>query len=551
MIEGTLTACRQAVHWAKLVMIFWGSVTLLSGVCPFLSRAEAAILIDDVAVSPSQFSLRENATAKGLTISVSGVRMPFNPANPLRSVAFEIVQINNDPVNVAIALTEAQTGVFLKETGVTPLPGKQTPRMLLGTTDVKNGSLATKLQTLNEPGRAVVATICSSLMDPIDYAAVAGAIPAAERPQTGPAFAKAVQSLAGECRGALARMGTVSAGFVARSKISDRLLKGADGLVSAKVIGLDNWVGNASDKLMSGTIASLQMVEVSMESEPVRITQTGLLWDGHLASADQRRLALYGRVSQYRGAPRGLLDSADNLAVDLKPRAPLPRGFDAVIKASSPESLLLVEHMLSNLPVLRAASVEATSATGLIVRHRFSPHAGVYWSAAVFGDDVSAAIGAVSSELFRRAFPDQDKVSKLQTSLKNWGFYEGDVDGQAGPMTINAFRAFERMVSGASNGFPSDVEARVLAMKPTRDMPPHVAQAGSLAKMLVPEMAGEATAEQQEALSKLEAESKALEAEIAALGVELAGIDVGIADRIRMRDALLADCYCQGGRLCN
>lgn len=551
MIEGNLTARRQVLGWAKLVMIFCGTVALLGDLCPFVSRAEAAMLIDDVAVSPSKFSLRENATAKGLTVSVSGVRMPFNPANPLRSVAFEIVQINNDPVNVAIAFTEAETGVFLKETALTSLPGNQTPRMLLGTSDVKNGSLATKLQTLNEPGRAVVATICSSLMDPIDYTTVAAAIPESERPQAGPAFAKALQSLAGECRSALAQMGTVSAGFVARSKISDRLLKGADGLVSAKVIGLDNWVGNGSDQLMSGTIASLQMVEVLTESEPIRLTQTGLLWDGHLASADQRRLALYGRVSQYRGAPRGLLDSADNLAVDLKPRAPLPRGFDAVIEASSRESLLLVEHMLSNLPVLRAASTEAISATGLVVRHRFSPHAAVYWSAAVFGDDVSGASAAVSSELFRRAFPDQDKVSKLQTSLKNWGFYEGDVDGQAGPMTVNAFRAFERMVSGASNGFPSDIEARVLAMTPTQDIRLHAAQAGSLAKMLVPEMALDATAEQQEALSKLEAESQALEAEIAALEVELEGIDAGTADRIRMRDALLADCYCQGGRLCN
>lgn len=554
MIEENLSAFRQGLHRAKQGMIFCVAVAFLGDLGGFGSRAEAAILYDDAAVSPSGFLLGENGVAKGLTISVAGVRLPFNPANPLRSVAFEIVQINSDPLNVAIALTEAGTGMFLKETVLTPLPGNQTPRMLLGTIDVKNGLLATKLRTLNDPGRAVVATICSSLTDPIDFEAAAVSVPEANRPKQWVEFAKAVRSLAGECRGALANLGTVSAGFVSRAKVSERLLKGADGLVSAKVMGLDNWVGNASDKLMSGTIASLQMIEVAgavTGSEPVRIDRKGLLWDGHLASAEQRRLALYGRVSQYPGAPGGLFDSADSLALDLRPRAPLPRGVEAAIKASSRESLLLVDHMLTNLPILRAVSAEATSATGLIVRHRFSSHAAVYWSVAVFGDDASGAIKAVSSELFRRAFPDQDKVSKLQAGLKAWGFYEGDVDGQAGPMTVKAFQEFEQMISGASNSSPSGVESRVLAMTPTGNLPPPTARAGSLAEILVPQTGSNVTAEQQQSLGKLEAESQAMEVEIAALSVELERIDAGTNDRIRARDALLADCYCQGGRLCN
>jgi hypothetical protein len=553
MIEENLSAFRRGLRRAKLGTILWVAVAFMGDVGGFGSSAEAAILYDAAAVSPSRFLLGENGVAKGLTISVAGVRLPFNPDNPLRSVAFEIVQINSDPLNVAIALTEVGTGMFLKETVLTPLPGNQTPRMLLGTIDVKNGLLATKLRTLNDPGRAVVATICSSLTDPIDFEAAAIVVPAADRPKQGAAFAKAVRALASECQSALANLGTVSAGFVSRAKVSERLLKGADGLVSAKVMGLNNWVGNASDKLMSGTIASLLTIEVAgatTGSEPVRIDRKGLLWDGHLASAEQRRLALYGRVSQYPGAPGGLFDNADGLALDLRTRAPLPRGFDAAIKATSRESLLLLEHLLTNLAVLRAVSAEATNATGLTVNNRFSPRAAVYWSAAVFGDDASGAIKAVSSELFRRAFPDQDKVSKLQAGLKAWGFYEGDIDGQAGLMTIKAFQEFERMISGASNSSPSGVESQVLAMTPTGNLPLPTAQAGSLAEMLVPQTGRNASAEQQQSLHNIEAESQAMEVEIAALALELERIDAGTADRIRARDALLADCYCQGGRLC-
>ena len=105
MIEENLSAFRQGLHRAKQGMIFCVAVAFLGDLGGFGSRAEAAILYDDAAVSPSGFLLGENGVAKGLTISVAGVRLPFNPANPLRSVAFEIVQINSDPLNVAIALT--------------------------------------------------------------------------------------------------------------------------------------------------------------------------------------------------------------------------------------------------------------------------------------------------------------------------------------------------------------------------------------------------------------------------------------------------------------
>lgn len=45
-------------------------------------------------------------------------------------------------------------------------------------------------------------------------------------------------------------------------------------------------------------------------------------------------------------------------------------------------------------------------------------------------------------------------VSQIQTKLKNWGYYAGDVDGVYGSATERAVRAFQRKTASQPTGRP-------------------------------------------------------------------------------------------------
>lgn len=539
----------SSANWTKRLR---GLAVLGLALCFAAPAAKAAMLFDDVSVTSTRFALAEGSMATGIKLTLNGLHLPGEPSAPARSLAFEVVKIGTDAENVAIALT-AETGIALDAAQLADLPKSEATRQLVTLKQVTAGTLSATIQRLDPPGRAVLATICASMADPTTVAAALGHLAQTDQPSPKDLFQTAVQSLATGCRASLAKAGITSGGFIRRDRLPARLLNSADGLLSAGSVTIDNWMGNASDARMTGSILTLREVDVigpDLQNAPKKRAATSLLWDGQIDVATQRRIALYGRVSQYPGAVSGLFDAADDLTIDIKPKAPVPDGLDAAIADSSRESLVLVEHVLSNLPLIEAAALEARSPSKIDISGALPAEAAAYASVASFGDDVSAVLDKVRAALFKRAYPDEKAVLALQDKLTKWQLYDGAVDGKTGPKTRAAFAAFERIVSGSANGTPSDMESAALPLWSAGPPPAPPPLAGSLADALMPEEARSVPAEVAAKLQTLEDEAATIRSDLASAEADLAAIEADSSPRIRALETLLADCYCQGGRLC-
>lgn len=526
---------------------------LTLALCFCAPQAEAAMLFDEVLVTSTRFAVAEGSVATGIKLSLSGLHLPGDPSGPARTLAFEVVKIGTGTENVTIALSGSDTGLTLDEGQLAALPEGEAPRLLIAAKDATDGSLSAKVQALDPQGQAVLATICTSLADPGTVATALGHLAQADRPAPEGLFQTAVLSLASECRSELAKAGTISGGFVVRNKLPTRLLHSADGILSAESVTIDNWMGNPTDARMTGSIFTLREVKViglDMRKAPKSFAATSLLWDGHIDVPSRRRIALYGRVSQYTGASSGLFDSEDDLSINLYPKTEPTKGLDAAIAESSRESLVLVEHVLSNLPLLQTAALETASLSGISITSALPAEAATYWSAARFGDDASAVLDMVQAELFRRAYPDEKAVLALQESLTKWQLYDGAVDGKTGPKTRFAFAAFERMVSGTANGAPSELEIAALPLWSDGPPPMPPALTGSLADALRSDQPADGMVGAAVKLRDLEREAEGILSEIAGLEAELATVDLETGAKIRVVETALTDCYCQGGRLC-
>lgn len=529
-----------------------GFALLALALCLVAPEAKAAMLFDDASVSSTRFAMAGGRVVSGMKVSLSGLRLPGASSAPARSLAFEVVKLSTN-AEVAFALSASETGLTFNAGQLAPLPDGETPRSLFTTKDVTDGSLAAKVQALDPHGRAVLATICTTMADPATISAALAHLSQVDRPAPESLFQLAVVSLATECRSELAKAGTISGGFIQRAKLPTRLLNSADGLLSAESVTIDNWMGNPTDARMTGSIFTLHEVEViglDMQKAPKSFAATSLLWDGHLDVPSRRRIALYGRVSQYSGTSSGLFDSEDDLSINLYPKTEPTKGLDAAVAESSRESLVLVEHIFSNLPLLQAAALETTSLSGISITSALPAEAAAYWSAVRFGDDASAVLDMVQAELFRRAYPDEKAVLALQDSLTKWRLYDGAVDGKTGPKTRSAFAAFERMVSGSANGAPSELEIAALPLWSDGPPPTPPALTGSLADALTSDQPADGTVGAAVKLRDLEREAEGILSEIAGLEAELATVDSESSAKIRAVETKLADCYCQGGRLC-
>jgi hypothetical protein len=529
-----------------------GLAVLALALSLYALQAKAAMLFDDVRVTSTRFDMPDGSLVTGIELSLTGLRLPGDPAAPartLRTLAFEVVKTGTNAEDVAIALSASGTGM----SQLTNSANSEASRLLITAKDATDGGLATKIKKLHPQGRAVLATICTTMADPANVSAVLDQLAQADRPAPQGLFQSAVLSLATKCRFDLAKAGVISGGFISRDKLPARLLHSADGALSAESIAINNWMGNPTDRRMTGSIVTLRAVEVTeldLRKAPKTFAATSLLWDGHIDVPSRRRIALFGRVSQYPGAESGLFDAADDLSINLYPTTQPTKGLDKAIAESSRESLVLVQHVLSNLPLLQAAALETTSLTDIDITGALPVEAAAYWSVVRFGDDASAVLDMVEADLFRRAYPDEKSVLALQESLTKWRLYDGAVDGKTGPNTRSAFAAFERMVSGAANGTPSDVEIAALPL--WSDSPPQIPPAltGSLADALTPETSDVGTAEAMASLRDLEIEANAIQSEIAALEAEIAEVETEKTSKINNLEILLTDCYCQGGRLC-
>lgn len=511
--------------------------------------ARATILFDSVSVSPTSFRLDPQRKAVGLKLVIDGLRLPRLWRDGKRTASVEIVRTGPRSTDVAIALSPDGTGLTLPADRLTTPSDGSPPRLLLTATGDGSAAMAEQMQSL-QPARYLLATICTTLADRANLAAMIAAIPESERPPLDMTFQTVLEQLATNCRDTLAEAGTHSDGFISREDAFARIGTGADGLITAEAADLQSWRGNATGPDMSGSIVTFRKVAVlpgDLTLAPILFPEASLLWDGQIGDINSQRTALFGRQSQYSGTTAGLFDGADRISVDLTAATPRPAAFDTAVAGASRESLLLVEHALSNLRLLRVLALETGAPGGITRRGTLTDEGSDHWYMAAFAADITPALEAVRAELFARAFADKSKASELQTALKAWGFYSGQLDGQAGPMTRAAFAAFEGMVSGTANGTPSPREAAALRVPPSPALLIPPLRPATVGDWLTPDPPAEdATSARQQA----RAEADALLASIAEVEAEIAALEQKTSPRIASVERALEACFCQGGRAC-
>ena len=490
----------------------------------------AAILFDTVSVLPMHRLMPTNQMAAGLELRLDGVILPSDTNGPPRQLRIEILRLTRLSKDAAISLSEGELQV------------------LLSSDMNQDGAIGSLMEALDPANRAVVATVCTTLADPANVAAIIRPFAANGQFLVDSTFQIALASLAAECQSSLAEMGTASAGFIHRAGAMARLEQGADALVSLASIDLRNWVGNSTGADMSGTIVTARRLSAATGDPAANFAEVdtaSLLWDGRPGGQEVSRVAIYGRVSQYKGSGPGLLDAEDQIDIELKPGGTIPDALGEALAGSSTASLLIADHLLSNLQLLRVLALERTQISGIDVQWSQTDDLKAFWYLSTFALDPAPVTAAVRMELFRRSFSDDVDVAKLQTSLKALGLYDAEVDGKTGPMTRDAFATLERLASGAANGVVSPVEAIALGLKTTGFSPLPRPLPASLADVLTAK-----SGVSQEDSSRVTADTRILQERIAALESELVAMRAGARPRIEMLEARLEECYCQDGRGC-
>lgn len=512
-------------------------------------RAHATILFDSASVSEVSYELDAGKEAVGLTLLVDGVRLPGRWSDGKTSVSFDIIKIGSTNLGVAIAISTNVIGQAL------PAGRKVTPavvsesRIILSAIDGDTRTVKDQIRGL-EDIYPLLATICATLDDRASIAAMIASVRVDVRQLLDKTFEGSMVELASNCRQALKATGVHSDGFISRRDVSNRVAVSFDGLLSTDRIIFANWQGNLRGSDMSGavvTLRGLEILEPGLSFSSLSIVERSLLWDGKIWDFRSQRTAFFGRISQYPGAATGLFDAADELTADLTVASPKPGALQTAISKSSRESLLLVEHVLVNLRLLRILALEEGPDNKIFVRSRLSETATEYWYQAAFAVDASESLEAVRSELFRRSFERSADAVSLQNALKSWGFYLGEVDGKAGPRTRAALSEFERIVSGAANGALSPREIVALKIAPTSVVQDAAVIPGSIADWLKPAaLQSRVFAEKKRVASEV----AGLKSQIAEVAKEITELERGFRLRILGLERELEACICQYGRAC-
>lgn len=114
----------------------------------------------------------------------------------------------------------------------------------------------------------------------------------------------------------------------------------------------------------------------------------------------------------------------------------------------------------------------------------------VIFSANIF---IIALVQYASADLYKRG-SSGDTVREIQTRLKNWGYYSGDVDGIYGSRTEEAVRYFQRKNGLSVDGQAGNQTLAALGITPSSSSSSSGAQSGDLyllARVISAEARGE------------------------------------------------------------
>ncbi len=76
-------------------------------------------------------------------------------------------------------------------------------------------------------------------------------------------------------------------------------------------------------------------------------------------------------------------------------------------------------------------------------------------------------IQKISRKRFRGFGSYGSEVTKIQTRLKNWGYYNGDIDGIYGSRTVNAVKLFQRKNGLTVDGIAGDETLAAIGISST------------------------------------------------------------------------------------
>jgi hypothetical protein len=319
-------------------------------------------------------------------------------------------------------------------------------------------------QIANIPNPKLVASVCESLLvsgfrAELLRVAVAGAAVGQLRDMwVGSTAQQAIIGLAGHCLYATTRMGIaarnplVRAGLV-QSQTQSQGHTSQDMAVSIKGRYFNSHVNTKSGDDFTST--QMRLVATTVEGKLLDATRLySISWEGNPATGHERTIYFARNALKIDKSSLGLVGGKEDLVLtrDGKP----PSNISAILRATDTPNLLVLKHVLESEASLRQAALFMPPVAKKDIFDQF-------WRTILPEIDRKPVLQSVSEELAFRYKPANEDLQIVQQSLAVLGHYNAAIDGETGPATRAAIRAFESSIGSSPDGYLTSWELAQLA----------------------------------------------------------------------------------------
>ena len=314
------------------------------------------------------------------------------------------------------------------------------------------------------PNPTVVASVCESLLvsgfraELLRVAVAASPVGKLRDMWVGSTAQQAIIGLAGHCLYATSRKGIATRNPLVRAGLAESQTQSQghtskDMAVSIKGRYFNNHVDTTSNNNFTST--QLRLVGTAVEGQFLDTSRLHFIsWEGDPRTGRERTI-YYARDSRnIDKSSLGLVGGKENLVVS-REGAP-PSNITAILRATETPNLLVLKHVLESEVSLRQAALFMPPAAKKEVFDSF-------WRSMLPKIDRKPILQSVSEELALRYKPTTEDLQIVQQALTALGHYAAAVDGETGPATRAAIRAFESSIGSSPDGYLTNWELAQLA----------------------------------------------------------------------------------------
>lgn len=314
------------------------------------------------------------------------------------------------------------------------------------------------------PNPELVASVCESLLvsgfraELLRVAVAAAPVGQLRDMWVGSTAQQAIIGLAGHCLYATARKGIATRNPLVRAGLAESQTQSQghtskDMAVSIKGRYFNNHVDTTSRNDFTST--QMRLVGTAVEGQFLDAKRLYFIsWEGDPSTGRERTIYYAKDTRNIDKSSLGLVGGKENLVVS-RDGTP-PSNIAVILRATDTPNLLALKHVLESEVSLRQAALYMPPVAKKEVFDSF-------WRSMLPQIDRKPVLQSVSEELALRYKPAREDLQVVQQALSALGHYTAAVDGETGPATRAAIRAFESSIGSSPDGYLTNWEMAQLA----------------------------------------------------------------------------------------